>query len=334
MPQFINRMSTLLEEGYTFSDSIHMLLPYHVHNDIYWHKTIEEKLRNGESVIDIFKFLSIPNHFLISIQIAEENGDLAKTLNLISQQMDFQQNMKKKLTKLLMYPIFLLLFLVAIFVGFRTYFMPNIEQIFHSRTTSEDLNTNFTVSNILLYFPEIMIISMISITIISILIWFFIKAKPIIYQMKIFTTIPIIRYFFKLHLTKQFSRIIGNLLIGGFSLQQALEILKEQQLNKYLNFLSFTIEKKIIYGDSLSNAVQLSGYFFPKFQEFIKHGEKSGYLGREMLIYSDLLDEKMQSLLKTGLSFVQPLFFIFIALSIIAAYISILLPMYNIIEII
>src|SRR5690606_15017899 len=113
-----------------------------------------------------------------------------------------------------------------------------------------------------------------------------------------------------------------------------LEILKEQQLNKYLNFLSFTIEKKIIYGDSLSNAVQLTGYFFPKFQEFIKHGEKSGYLGREMLIYSDLLDEKMQSLLKTGLTFVQPLFFIFIALSIIAAYISILLPMYNIIEII
>ncbi len=152
--------------------------------------------------------------------------------------------------------------------------------------------------------------------------------------MKIFASIPIVSYFFKLHITKQFSRLIGSLLIGGFSLQQTLEILKEQQLNKYLKFVAFQIETKVIYGDSLSNAVHLSGYFFPKFEEFIKHGEKSGYLGREMIIYSDLLDEKLQSLLKTGISFVQPLFFIIIALSIIAAYISILLPMYNIIEII
>lgn len=334
MPQFLNRMSTLLEEGYTFSDSIHMLLPYHVHNNDFWFKTIEEKLRNGESVIEIFKFLSIPKHFLISIQIAEENGDLAKTLKLIAQQMDFQQTMKKKLSKLLMYPIFLLLFLVAIFVGFRTYFMPNIEQIVHSRTSSEDMSASFDVSNFLLYFPEIILFSTIFITIISILIFIFIKKRPVTYQIKIFTSMPIIRYFFKLHLTKQFSRMIGSLLIGGFSLQQALEILKEQQLNRYLKYLAINIESKIIYGDSLSNAVQFSGYFFPKFQEFIKHGEKSGYLGREMLIYSDLLEDKMESFLRTGLSFVQPLFFIIIALSIIAAYISILLPMYNIIEII
>ncbi len=47
--------------------------------------------------------------------------------------MDFQEKLKKKLTKLLIYPVFLLLFLVSIFVGFRTYFMPNIEQIVDSQ---------------------------------------------------------------------------------------------------------------------------------------------------------------------------------------------------------
>ncbi|HWL22898.1 MAG TPA: competence type IV pilus assembly protein ComGB [Ureibacillus sp.] len=332
LPSLLDRISTLLSEGYTFSDSIHMLLPYHVDNHQYWHRIVEEKLRNGENIITIFKSFSIPEHYLISIQIAEANGDLAKTLRMIGKQMDFHEKMKKKLSKILIYPVFLILFLISIFVGFRTYFMPNIEQIVNSRTPSSD--STFAVSNIIVYFPEITILSLLIITILVILIFLLIKKQSITYQMKIFTTMPIIRYFFKMHLTKQFSRIIGSLLIGGFSLQQTLEILKEQRLNKYLEFVAVNIEKRIIFGDSLSIAVQTSGYFFPKFQEFIRHGEKSGYLGREMIIYSDLLDEKQQSLLKTAITFVQPLFFIIIALSIIAAYLSILLPMYNIIEII
>ncbi|WP_268870984.1 competence type IV pilus assembly protein ComGB [Ureibacillus manganicus] len=332
LPSFLQRMSTLLDEGYTLSDSIHILLPYHVDHNDYWYKMIEDKLRNGDNIISIFKSFSIPEQYLISIQIAEANGDLAKTLNLIAQQMDFHEKLKKKLTKLLVYPIFLLLFLAAIFVGFRTYFMPNIEQIVNSRTPND--NSNFTISKVFLYFPEILIGCLILITVLSAFIILKIKKQPIHLQLEILTTIPIIGYFFKMHITRQFSRMIGSLLIGGFSLQQTLEILKEQQLNKYLNFLATSIENKIIYGDSFSSAVQLSGYFFPKFQDFIKHGEKSGYLGKEMIIYSDLLEEKLHSTLKTGLSFVQPLFFILIALAIIAAYLSILLPMYNIIEII
>lgn len=332
MPSFINRISTLLDEGYTLPDSIQMLLHYHVEDNDYWYHLIQDKLRNGENVIEIFKSFSIPDHYLISIKIAEVNGELAKTLRIIAHQMDYQENMKKKLTKLLIYPLFLLTFLICIFIGFRTYFLPNIELIFDSRTENE--GSTIGVSNLILYFPEIMIISTIFITVLISLFLTLIKRQPIDQQMKTFTTVPILNYFFKLIITKQFSRLIGSLLIGGFSLQQTLEILKTQELNKYLKLLATEIEMKVIYGDSLSNAVLLSGYFFPKFNEFIRHGEKSGYLGREMMIYSDLLDEKLQTHIKTGISFVQPLFFVIIALSIIAAYISILMPMYNIIEII
>ncbi|CAM5204252.1 Competence-related pilin export protein ComGB OS=Ureibacillus acetophenoni OX=614649 GN=SAMN05877842_102158 PE=3 SV=1 [Ureibacillus acetophenoni] len=332
VPSFLNRMSTLLDEGYTLPDSILMLLPYHVEDYDYWYSLIQDKLRNGESVIEIFKSFSIPDHYLISIEIAEVNGDLAKTLKMIAQQIDFQEKLRKKLTKLLIYPLFLLVFLVFIFVGFRTYFLPNIEQILNSR--NDNKGSTIGVSNFILYFPEIMSITVIFITILIFLFLTLIRKQPIQQQMKLFTTIPIINYFFKLHITKQFSRLIGSLLIGGFSLQQTFEILKGQKLNHYIKFLASEIELKVIYGDSLSNSVLLSGYFFPKFNEFIKHGEKSGYLGREMMIYSDLLDEKLQTHIKTGISFVQPLFFIIIALSIIAAYLSILMPMYNIIEII
>ncbi len=97
MPSFLNRMSTLLEEGYTFSDSIHMLLPYHVDNDDHWYRVIQEKLRNGENVVEIFKSFSIPEHYLISIQIAEANGDLAKTLKMICSTNGFSRKTEKEI---------------------------------------------------------------------------------------------------------------------------------------------------------------------------------------------------------------------------------------------
>lgn len=74
--------------------------------------------------------------------------------------------------------------------------------------------------------------------------------------------------------------------------------------------------------------------FQKDFPMFVEHGEHSGYLGKELVLYSDLLMEKQEQLLQKILAFVQPSFFILIAACIIAAYISLLLPIYHMIELV
>lgn len=333
LSSFLNRVSTLLNEGYTFIDSINMLLPYHVEDPEYWRRIIEEKLRNGEGPIDILQCFSIPNHFLIAIKISEESGKLARSLQTVSKQIDFNDKMRKKIINLLSYPILLSLFLVGIFVAFRTYFLPNITQILNSRT---DVSGNATVfiSSVFLRLPDILFLILVSVISLITTTIIYIKRQKIQKQLPLLLKLPIVNYFYKLHLTNQLAKTMGDLLIGGFSLQQALTILQNQQLNSTLAYVSKEIEGQIIFGESLSSAVFHLGWFSSKFDEFIKHGEKSGYLGRELLIYSELIDERLQFLVKKGVSIIQPMFFIVIALSIIAAYLSILLPMYELIEII
>jgi competence protein ComGB len=70
------------------------------------------------------------------------------------------------------------------------------------------------------------------------------------------------------------------------------------------------------------------------FSTFVEHGEKSGYLGKELVLYSELLTEKQEQLLYKILAFVQPTFFIIIAMCIVAAYVSLLLPIYHMIELV
>ncbi|WP_161946752.1 competence type IV pilus assembly protein ComGB [Ureibacillus xyleni] len=331
IPSFLYRLSTLLEEGYTFSDSITMLLPFHTEKVDYWRTIIQEKLRNGEDVSDILQCFSIPNYYLIAIKIAEENGDMGRALKNIAMQIEFNENMQKKLIKLLSYPFVLIVILTGVFISFRTYFLPNIEGIIDSR--SQESTSTIGLSSIFLHLPDYLILTLFLIFVGLVICLFYFRRQDVRRRLQLLLKIPIVNYFYKLFITRELSRTLGSLLVSGFSLQQALNILQQQQLNKLLAYVSSEIEKHIIYGDSLSHCISIMSWFFPKFEDFIKHGEKNGHLGRELLIYCDLLDEKLQTIIKTGLSIVQPLLFIIIAICIIAAYLSVLLPMYEIIEI-
>ncbi|MFC7684724.1 competence type IV pilus assembly protein ComGB [Ureibacillus sp. GCM10028918] len=333
LPSFLNRISTLLNEGYTFPDSIDMLLPYHVDNPAEWRNMIEGKLKNGEDLTEILQCFSIPKHFLIAIKISEESGKLAQSLQSISTQLDFNEKMRKKIIHLLSYPILLSIVLMSIFFAFRLYFLPNITQILNTRTEVSS-NTTLLISSIFLRLPDILGFAFIIALCLVITSIVFIQKQDVQKRLPMMLKLPIINYFYKMHITNQLAKTMGDLLIGGFSLQHALTILQNQQLNKTLAYVSKEIERQVIFGESLSSAVFNLGWFSAKFEEFIKHGEKSGYLGRQLLIYSELIDEKLQYFIKKGISIIQPMFFIIIALSIIAAYLSILLPMYELIEII
>lgn len=78
--------------------------------------------------------------------------------------------------------------------------------------------------------------------------------------------------------------------------------------------------------------MEIVGFFYPKFEHFIAHGEASGLLGRELILYCELLDEKLQKIIERMLAIIQPLLFVIIAICVIAAYLSILIPMYDVID--
>ncbi|MFC5559262.1 competence type IV pilus assembly protein ComGB [Ureibacillus thermophilus] len=331
VPSLLKRTSVLLKEGYIFSDALFMLLPYHVQELEKWNGKLQQDFNNGASVTDILKNFPIPKHLLLTIQLAEEKGELAETLSQVSEQMKFQQDLQKNVGKLLAYPAFLMMILTIIFVVFRNYFLPNIQQI-TANSDSEEL-TSLKLAVVLLHFPDFLLLSLVITFIFIVSCRHYFRKWKVREQLKIIMKIPIVRSVYQYHFTRQFSYLIGSLLVSGISLQQALSILEEQKTSHYVSYIATQLKQRVIFGDSLSEAVKVTQFFASNFEEFIKHGERSGYLGREMLIFSEMLYERMQSILKTCMAAIQPLFFILIAICIIAAYISMLLPIYDLVEI-
>lgn len=330
---FFSRLSVLMQEGYLFPQAISILLPHHIeaHEEI--QKLINEKLRQGVGVSGIFEALQIPKQHLVAITVAEINGHMIETLKGVAKQMALSESTKKKLMKLLLYPVVLMLFLLLLFLVFRTIFFPNIEKMVTSRTIGTE-ETSIALSKVLLYFPDALMIVGI-VVICSVLIFqLYLKRRPIKHQLNIFLKIPFIRIYTRLSLTRQFAAYLGSLLQSGFSLQASLQILEEQRLQPFLQYLARCIKERVIFGDTLTQAVDLMSVWQKDFSTFVEHGEHSGYLGKELILYSELLTERQEQLLHKILAFVQPTFFIIIAMCIVAAYVSLLLPIYHMIELV
>lgn len=331
--QLFNRLCVLMQEGYLFPQAISMLLPHHIeaHEDI--QQQIDEKLRQGVGVAGIFETLQLGNHYLMAIKVAENNGHMIEAFKGVAKQITVSEKTKKKLIKLLIYPVTLIIFLLLLFFVFRTFFLPNIERMVGSRT-SETEETSIALSNLLLHVPDVVISTMFIVIGSVFLFRFYLKRQAVAHQLTVLLKISFIQRYFRLTLTRQFAAYLGSLLQSGFSLQASLQLLEEQQLQPFLQVLSQRIKDRVIFGESLTQAVTIMAVFQKDFPMFVEHGEHSGYLGKELVLYSDLLMEKQEQLLQKILAFVQPSFFILIAACIIAAYISLLLPIYHMIELV
>ncbi|MDM5234357.1 competence type IV pilus assembly protein ComGB [Lysinibacillus pakistanensis] len=330
---FFSRLSVLMQEGYLFPQAISILLPHHIeaHEEI--QQRIDEKLRQGIGVTGILETLRLARHHLVAIAVAENNGHMIEALKGVAKQMAVSEATKKKLLRLLLYPVVLIVFLLLLFFVFRTVFFPNIEKMISSRTPSND-QTMIGLSKMFLHFPDALVL--LGIASIGSILFFqlYLKRQSMARQLTIISKIPFVQIYVRLSLTRQFAAYLGSLLESGFSLQASLQILEEQRLQPLLQHLARCLKERVVFGDTLTQAVQLTAVWQRDFSIFVEHGEKSGYLGKELLLYSELLTDKQEQLLHRILAFVQPTFFIIIAICIVAAYVSLLLPIYHMIELV
>ncbi|MEG0384210.1 MAG: competence type IV pilus assembly protein ComGB [Solibacillus sp.] len=330
-PAFLERIGDLLKEGYTFAHCIQMLLPFHMKRFEEVQQKVNEILHDGGGATQVLKLLGLEKQYLVSIELAELTGQLAETVQIVSQQLTFQQEMKSQLVKVLSYPVLLFVFLMGLFLAFRTFFLPNISTMVTSRAQN-DTSTSVQWSKFFLHMPDYILVLVTLVLGIVIAFIFYIKRKRVDLQLSFLFKIPLLGHFWKLLLTRQFSRVLGNLLLAGFSLQHALDHLKKQEHQNQIAYVAQVLQAKVILGDSLSDAVQLDGYFYPKFEHFIAHGEASGMLGRELILYCELLDQRLQATIRLLMTMIQPLLFMIIAACVIAAYLSILIPMYDVLD--
>ncbi|GGG17984.1 competence protein ComG [Lysinibacillus alkalisoli] len=326
VPTFFRKLQELLAEGYPFHDALSLLLPYHVKDVQLAQRRVEAALRDGLGVAEVLQQLHLPSVALVSLTIAEKDGQMLRVLQQLTLQFDMREKLARKLKQTLLYPIVLLVFLIGMFFIFRTVFFPKIVRIVESR---DDVNNSVSLAKKLLYMPDILLISMTVIIVFLLLFRLWLRTKSIARQLQIQKRIPFWHHILATSLTRQLTHHLGHLLHAGISLQDSLILLKQQHYHHYLQYLAQELQLGVREGDSITQMVMTNPYILPQLEVFVTHGEHHGLLSKELLLYSSLLDEQITRWLERSIALVQPVLFMLVALCIIAAYISLLLPIYN-----
>lgn len=330
-PVFLARLAQLLREGYSFPDALNLILPHHTKDYQSLLAAIDEDFRKGLGIHEILSRLHFSPHILLPISIAENNGQLPEVLEGAANRLKKNEAIEKRMKNLLSYPIVLFLFVSSLLVAYRKFLLPNMNALATSRT-SIDKGLSAYLPVIVSRIPDFIFGIGLVLTIVIVICVVIYKKRPPSRKIEFVGKMPIISEFFYMRKTQIFTGEIGSLLQSGISMQDALDVLMKQEIDPVLGEIAKVIQEHVIYGEPFHEAIRLTSGLTKECSDFAEHGAASGHLAKELLIYSDHLEETIHMKLGKGLSLLQPLLFSVIAICILAAYIALLLPVYGMLD--
>jgi competence protein ComGB len=141
--------------------------------------------------------------------------------------------------------------------------------------------------------------------------------------------IPLLNKLLAVWLTHQFSMQIGSLLKGGLAINDALVILEGNQYLRFFRYEAAKMKQDLLNGLKFEDIIAQRRYFVPELSVIIAHGHSSGLLGQELIDYSEMLIGYAEEKLYRYIVIVQPVLFLFIGSTVLVMFVSMLLPMFN-----
>ena len=306
-------------------------MPYHTKEYEEKLQRVENELKMGYGVSHILKSLGFGKSIMLPIVIAEVDGNLIRALKEVSDRVNRKTEKQKQIRKLLAYPSVLFSFLLILLVAFRQFFLPNFEALTVMRA-NDGGGVVQLLPKLVSSIPDLLFIMTIVCAVGFLLVRIWLKklspSKALRYVLKV----PGVKTFYSEMKTRDFASELGSLLQSGLSMQSALAVLTEQTEDPILSVITRELSDHVIYGESLHEAIRLTDGLSPRLADFAKHGADTGYLPKELLLYSEHTTEQLEEKANKWITVLQPALFGVLAVCILLSYLSILLPVYKMID--
>lgn len=329
--QFLKKAGELLSEGYTLNEALSFMK---IHWPKKYHRDLElciQWLSEGNSLSTAFNKIGFHRRVLSYLFFAEKHGDLKFAFKESALMMEKQMAHLEKFVQVIRYPIFLSGLLMVILLVVQTIVAPQFTHLFDSMQT----DASFFLFLLTIVFQGIkwVLIIMVILTILMLVgYWSYVRKMPPIKQQLLFLKIPLVSKALRLFHSYYFSLQLSNLLRGGLSVFECLTLFQEQSLLPFYKEEATIMIEQLKTGQTLDRIISNQPFFEKELAAVIFHGQTVGHLARELYTYSRFLLEKMEEKFIKMTSFIQPTIFICIGIFILVVYLSILLPMYEMME--
>ncbi len=296
---------------------------------------IKEEISKGHSFSqalagypDIFSEL-----FHNMIKVGEESGTLEDVLEMLSLQLEREHELRSKVQGAMIYPAVVISAMIGIGILMLVMVVPQIASTFEDLGIELPVTTQFII-NIGVFMAEKWYIAILFFIVFVLGFLSFAKTKK---GKKIIDTVslklPIISPIVKKTNAASTVRTLGSLISAGVPIVRSLEIVSGTLSNIYFRNAIAETAEKVRKGAELSDALKDYDNIYPSSViEMIKVGEETGQTSKILSKLADYFEEEVTAATQNLASVIEPLLMLIVGAVIGFFAISMIQPMYSMLE--
>lgn len=273
--------------------------------------------------------------FVSFVRVGESTGKLQESLQILAKQLDKEYQLKRAVRGGLLYPIVILVALITVGVAMMIFVIPKLVEVFEGFDVELPLTTRVLIATSAFFqsYWYIVIVLAIGAFVGS---WFLLRVQAVkgtVLQGLLYS--PIIGGIMQKVNLARFSRNLSSLLSSGVSFVEALQILGRNTPHPSYAAVFAAAVDHVKQGKVLSIFLEdFKRLFPPLVTNIMKVGEETGELDsvlREVaLFYESEVDQTMKNLT----SIMEPVLMVIIGVAVGALAISVISPIYGLVNVI
>jgi type IV pilus assembly protein PilC len=331
---FTRQFATLLESEVPLSDALRNLhkqtknpilkeAVFSIASDVNAGLSLSQAIERQSDIFSEFYFNTIRS--------AEVTGRLEETMSFLADYLEKETNWRSKIRNAMIYPIFILVLLVAVAILLLVVVFPKLAPVFEEMGTEIPIFTKIflSVGNFMLdwWWLIILVAGMGVILLLEYLQTS--EGQVVMNELKI--RMPIFGDLFKKIYVARFSESVRVLVKGGVPIAQAIEISSHNIGNIAYRDILHEVSENVRAGEMLSSLLLKNSYYFPDLVgQMVAIGESTGRLDETLSRVSVLYTREVDNTLNNLSELIQPILISVIGIFIGLLFAAVLVPIYNI----
>jgi type II secretory pathway component PulF len=319
--KFLERFTQLVANGFSIFEALQVCA---VLFDEKYIQTIAADCELGLPFADILEKLYFESRTVYMIRCSEQSGALLQGLENAQNYSRRHLENQKELQKKLRYPAFLFMIMVVVLVAVYLFFIPQLDSFYESF----NIDGNHTAMNSIVLIIGValgLVAALIGLTV------YYLK-----YCKERFRWLFQSRFVCKLT-RKLFSYYFGAqwlmFIECGLALKETLSMIQAFEKVPLIRVLVAEMEARLESGEELEDVIAASNYFTPYFKLIMAHALKIGCVKPELAAFAKTELAALNTLVATAFKIFQSIFLLLIGSMIILLYLSILQPVFEMVNI-
>lgn len=296
---------------------------------------VQAELQGGRTLSEaLSKYPSVFNELFVNmVRVGETGGNLDEVLNIIAIQLEKEHDLLSKVRGAMIYPAVIIVVMIAIGILMLTYVLPQIMVIFKDMDAKLPKSTQFIImlSDAL---RNNSVAVLIGFVILAISFNFFLSSsvgKKVLSWVVI--RIPVVSNIVIKVNCARFARIYSSLLKSGISVMEAMKIVSNTLSNHYYKQAINNGIEDIQKGIALSKILSGNRKLFPPIvYQIAEVGEETGKTEAVLMRLAEFYEDEINQITKNMSSIIEPVLMVVIGGAVGFFAISMLQPMYSLME--